>query len=496
LWKRFKQWFNKIPWLWVMFWIGVFGIGLVFVTFALSLILHITGVWEWLSMGIPSDARNKYLLSATAQVLGAVFALVFSITLIATQFVTKYTHRTVWIVFNKWILTYVGGFAAAVIFPLWWLVNPVGVGSFLSVGLGSLFVMSVPGFFLYLTQRMNLNGIITELGRIGIQATEQRNSGKAKEMIASLDSIATGAYTDRNYEVFELAVSALGDLALISPDKQQADIFQKLGDTCVGTIADRRAPVKVVETLGRLGVAAIKSNNTNLWQTLGNLFLTIESWCNNTGRKHVSTACADALHEMIFEATPLPISKRGSLNQFTLNGLPGLALASGRERCTNKDFTDNNPYSFLVNNEIHIYKSHIKYVKKDWEGWADLLPNDMGKVQELIISVNANAVFFNDSLIRLLFEYIRLFLEHNTPEWGYEFCSAVREIRESTKPVLNSKPSEILTLMIDSLEKYSDVCRKKWKGTKWTIQWNTIGTDLWNEAKSFKQLLSQSEHDS
>lgn len=464
------------------------GLTVVSVTIILLLINHFASLWEWPSIKIVADDRNNYLLSATAQVLAAVFALVFSITLIATQFVTRYTHRTVWIVFNKWILTYVVGFAAVVVFPLWWLIEPSGFGSFFSVLIGSIFIMSIPGFFLYLTQRMNLNGIITELGRIGIEATEQRNSGKAKEMIASLDSIATGAYTDRNYEVFELAVSALGDLALISPDKQQADIFQKLGDTCVGTIADRRAPVKVVETLGRLGVAAIKSNNTNLWQTLGNLFLTIESWCNNTGRKHVSTACADALHEMILEATPLPISKRGSLNQFTLNGLPGLALASGRERCTNKDFTDNNPYSFLVNNEIHIYKSHIKYVKKDWEGWADLLPNDMGKVKELIISVNANAVFFNDSLIRLLFEYIRLFLEHNTPEWGYEFCSAVREIRESTKPVLNSKPSEILTLMINSLRSYADLCSRKCKDTRWRSQWQDISNQLKNEAEAFEKL--------
>ncbi len=462
------------------------------VLIVVSLINKITGPLEWLKANV-DNPRQLYLLSATAQVLAALFALVFSITLLAVQFVTKYTHRTMRIVFTGRVIVYMGGFALAVVLPLWFISHPTGWGSLVSVIIGSLYVLSLVGFFLYLRDRMKIDGLITYLKEEGLNAVEGKEFKKAEENIKALDNIGMGAYSDRNYEVFEMAVAALGDLALITTGQQQKDIFQKFIDTSVGTIADRRAPVKVVETLGRLGVAAIKSNNTNLWQTLGNLFLTIESWCNNTGRKHVSTACADALHEMIFEATPLPISKRGSLNQFTLNGLPGLALASGRERCTNKDFTDNNPYSFLVNNEIHIYKSHIKYVKKDWEGWADLLLNDMVQVKELILLVNKNAVFFDDSLIKLFFEYIRLFLEHNDPDWGYQFCSAVREIRESTKPVLNSKPSEILTLMINSLREYSDSCRRKWAGTKWEIQWQDIGNQLSKEAESFEKLLKQSE---
>ena len=268
-------------------------------------------------MHIPDDARNKYLLSATAQVLGAVFALVFSISLIATQFVSKYTHRPAGVIFHKKIFIYMGGFAVAVVFPLWWIVTPIGIGSFLSLVLGSLFVLSVPVFFLYLI-KMNIEGVISELKRIGLRDVEIGNEERARKMIKALDNIAMGAYTDRNFEVFELAVTALTDLTLeVNQEQLRKVIFEKLRDTCEELIDNPRAPRIIIKKLGKVGAHAIvewlKSSNITdntpseeiekeIPQTAENavnIIMVVAEACEKENQARLLFACVVALGEML-----------------------------------------------------------------------------------------------------------------------------------------------------------------------------------------------------
>jgi hypothetical protein len=113
---------RRSPWLTVV-------VSCAITTIVIGLLLlwvYLLDYWGWLDLGLTEvdyDDRIKYLLSATAQVLGALFALVFSITLIAVQFVTKYTHRTMRIVFNNWIIFYMVVFASSVVIPLVWLIG-------------------------------------------------------------------------------------------------------------------------------------------------------------------------------------------------------------------------------------------------------------------------------------------------------------------------------------------------------------------------------------
>lgn len=72
----------------------------------LAILIVLPTTRAWLNVKENLGDQNKYMLSAIAQVLAALLALVFSITLIATQFVTKYTHRTMRMVFNNRIIFY------------------------------------------------------------------------------------------------------------------------------------------------------------------------------------------------------------------------------------------------------------------------------------------------------------------------------------------------------------------------------------------------------
>ncbi|MBA7656571.1 hypothetical protein ES703_64497 [subsurface metagenome] len=196
-----------------------------------------------------------YLLSAEAQVLGALFALVFSITLIATQFVTKYTHRTMQIIFNKWVIGYMILFAGSIIVPLACLSNPSGLGSFISFVYGSVMIILLIPFFLDLKRRMNIGWIITHLKKECINAFEDQKVG---DNIEALDNIAMGAYGEHNYDVFALAVAALADLNLDVNQKQLLDILGRLRETCEELIDNPRALRIIVEKLGKVGASAIE----------------------------------------------------------------------------------------------------------------------------------------------------------------------------------------------------------------------------------------------
>gem|GEM_PF-3833732 len=85
---------------------------------AIVVTLNFKNLSQWLSYPETLDNHNKYLLSATAQVLGAVFAIVFAITPIVVQQLSRYISKPFRHVFKKEILLYIAGFAVTIVIPL------------------------------------------------------------------------------------------------------------------------------------------------------------------------------------------------------------------------------------------------------------------------------------------------------------------------------------------------------------------------------------------
>lgn len=310
---------KQYPWeLWFLFWIGI---AIIAVTIGLIGLYYLRWpMFEWLWKPLFDEyidpQQSNYLFSATAQVLGALFALVFSITLIAVQFVTKYTHETMKIIFNWRLIFYMGGFACSVILPLWWLLNPTELGTYISIMTGSLVVLSLVLLFLDLKKRMNIEWIINYLKEQGLKALKGKpkeksklnseekkpveetktdrgeNAGKthpgldfpinrkAQDNATAIDNIAMGAYGDHNYEVFRRAEMALLDFAIkiegkfselkkLDEKDRSGKLFEKaqnlhtfvcsmLQGTCEETIDNPRAPIIVVRHLGKTGAKAIE----------------------------------------------------------------------------------------------------------------------------------------------------------------------------------------------------------------------------------------------
>lgn len=359
---------KQCPWeLWVLFFFGTIVIA---VTAGIGLI-RIVGwprcLWELLFGGYIDPQQSNYLLSATAQVLGALFALVFTITLIAVQFVTKYTHRTMKIIFNWRLIFYMAGFACSVILPLWWLLNPTELGTYISIVTGSLVVLSLILLFLDLRKRMNIGWIITYLKEEGLRAlgntklTEEKREGKAKENINALDSIAMGAYTDLNFEVFELAEEALADLLIkvgeilnqLKEDSEEKKRFSKihksinskLRDICWDTIDNSRAPIITVLQVERIGINAVETKDWHTETTARNIIVAVAQRCIRDTRIRLSIQCFLALFRVMGKHPPkAPLAD-------TVRG----------------ETTMQDAY---IDDMLQIYDIHLE---KGWQGWLEWL---------------------------------------------------------------------------------------------------------------------------
>ncbi len=278
------------------------------------------GWWQRLFFESDFDSRNKYLLSAAAQVLGAVFALLFSITLVAGQSVAKYTHRTLTVIFNKWILGYMGAFGGAIIWILSCISYPTDARAVMTVMVGIIFVcLSVPLFFWYLVQRMNLEGMSLELKRIGLNATKKNVEKKTVEMISAIANIGTVALNERNFEAFASAQGELANFALEletkvegledRPDVKELheSLFKRLGDTCKEFIDNPRAPGIIIKHLGRIGAKAMQYQPKKLYETewaARNIIVEIALLCDRDNRIPLSVECVKSLKIMLDSVPP------------------------------------------------------------------------------------------------------------------------------------------------------------------------------------------------
>lgn len=269
------------------------------------------------------DDRIKYFLSATAQVLGALFALVFSITLIAVQFVTKYTHRTMRVVFTKSINWYMLLFASSVVFPLaWLLINPSWGWAIISLIWGGIIILSLVPFFLYLRERINIETVIEYLKRKAMKEVcvepdfSREINEPAEKDITAIDNIAMGAFGDHNYEVFRRAEMALASFAWeheakcvkLEENSSQKNlhsfVFRVLRDTCIETIDNPRAPIITLRHIGKETAKAMWKKLYKTCEETHKLIDEIQKQSNSYKRRTVSIACAEASHFITISLSP------------------------------------------------------------------------------------------------------------------------------------------------------------------------------------------------
>lgn len=286
--------------------------------------LAVWGVWVCPKLDIlPSIAINDntpYLLSAVAQSLAAVLALVFTISLIAAQLSSRYSYRILAGFFDKLTIGYIVLFIIAVILPFSLLAEPCLNGVKASLVLAGVCLFLLVPYFLGFQEKLAPEHMLRNLQKAAVKQLLTDVSREPKEVV-TIENIVMSAFALKDYDTFHRGVSGLADLAYeageldfndAAPGPQtgifdqfleQASqthivIYHRLRDIALVTMEDAIAPKKVLMALRNNGIIAVdmvlKKIAQESIQQLGELGVEAAK----KGRENIAFYAVDCLHSM------------------------------------------------------------------------------------------------------------------------------------------------------------------------------------------------------
>lgn len=244
------------------------------------------GLFFWPNLEIPifgynnnENPQSLYLLSAVAQSLAAVFALVFTITLIVAQLTSKYSHRILGTYFDTFTIAYIFFFILVILFPIFLLAfaKPKPIFVEISLFLSSLCLLFLIPYFLSFRDKLNP---IFSIQRLERTAEKQVESGShdVSDTITTIFNFIMSAFVLKDYDTFKDGIKTLGRIALKvdlhkkignSGPKRGAieDLLSKLRDACIIVLDDPIAPRYIISELSSIGMHGAIRNSEDLVST-------------------------------------------------------------------------------------------------------------------------------------------------------------------------------------------------------------------------------------
>lgn len=229
---------------------------------AVIMILFVGSVWYFGFPSLPEEnAAMLYLLSGIGQALAAVFALVFAISLIATQLTARYTYSSLEKAFSPFTVGYIILFVAAIIYPFFLLSREfslIEVRASLCVAAACI-VLLVPYFTTFPTQL----GIKRAISSLRKESTKQFVKGDVASAAASsieIENIAMNAAQSGDYQTFDFAVKSLGDV-VVNASNSSLDttwVLQRFNFMASKHMADSKAIISIILTLKLAAIEAIQ----------------------------------------------------------------------------------------------------------------------------------------------------------------------------------------------------------------------------------------------
>lgn len=217
--------------------------------------------WHWSFPLLPGDASPiYYLLSGLGQALAAIFALVFTISLVAAQLTVRYTYRLLQRAFPWWVILYLLFFALAVIYPFLVLSRNFSLLDVRISLCGAILciVLLVP-YFVTFPRRLGIRQIIHFLAGQARQLNENNLWEDAADKTRSIANIAVSALAYHDYDTFDLAVGFLGSVPIGRSGKliEVPDVSEKLKSIAFRVLSDRQAAKAPIFALQKIGIVAV-----------------------------------------------------------------------------------------------------------------------------------------------------------------------------------------------------------------------------------------------
>ncbi len=240
-------------WLWNKGWIVLIPMGVL-----------IYLVWAWPSpllspvmTGGRIETPALYLLSSSAQSLAAILALVFTISLIVIQLLSRYSYRVSVQFLGGYTVCYIALFIVAVCTSLWSIMSTSELSFRISFSLTLMCLFFLVPFFLSLRERLSPRGILSSM--VKREATIlKKNQGVGAQVGGGIQSVIMGALRDKDYDTFTLAVESFAHVwrksweswgARGAKESETADIryiSNRLYSIVTIAYEDSLAPIQVV----------------------------------------------------------------------------------------------------------------------------------------------------------------------------------------------------------------------------------------------------------
>jgi hypothetical protein len=233
---------------------------------------------------VTDSPQMLYLLSAVAQSLAAILALVFTISLIVAQFSSRYSQRTLFRFFDKPTIALILLFIASVFLPFWLLAQPNPVFAKASLILAGTCLFLLLPYFASFRHKINPEHMIDELKDKTLRRIKKETivdrKGEINDVTTSLNNIIMSAYALKDYDTFEHGIKALTDIAYelekkfpISPP--DFDIYPRITDIGISTLEDPIAIRQIVNVMEGQTDRILKVNEhwgeTNIAEAIGDI---------------------------------------------------------------------------------------------------------------------------------------------------------------------------------------------------------------------------------
>lgn len=230
---------------------------------------------------LKNDLHNQninYFLSTQSQVIGTIFGILFSTTMVAVELTRQYSQKLLSDLLGYWTLYYIIPYIIGIISPffiLYYGPSKNTVMASLLVGVFCIFLL-VP-FALVLRDLLSVDHHINNLSKQGQNAISALGGEDDAEHFTALMScfqslrdISTAGVASNDYQVFHLSLSKLEDLskdasvALSKPSVSDSDTAKfsrfmgyRIADIARAQIEDPRAPFDCVDKLENIAEAGI-----------------------------------------------------------------------------------------------------------------------------------------------------------------------------------------------------------------------------------------------
>ena len=165
-------------------------------------------------LDLGNSNKILYLLSSISQVLAAILALVFSITFIIAQQLSKYSERIYRRVFSNDVVIFMFLFLLNIVFSLLLLLFPhKNIPIIFCASLTFASIFSILVFFLVLKSRLDLNSLVEEISN-DIQSRYKAGEEIEEEMTV-LNDMLDMAYRNGNTNILKSCISKLLSFSIL-----------------------------------------------------------------------------------------------------------------------------------------------------------------------------------------------------------------------------------------------------------------------------------------